>query len=335
LRFIAKNFVFKTHQVKSAEEILADARKVIENERNAIGGLLARLDSSFVKVVETIYHSPGKVIVSGIGKSAVIAQKLVATFNSTGTTAVFLHAADAIHGDLGIVRDEDVIVLLSKSGETPEIKVLIPLLRARGNKMVAIVGNIESYLAQQVDFVLDVSVPMEACPNNLAPTASTTAQLVMGDALAVSLLECRGFSASDFARIHPGGALGKKLYLRVVDVYLKNQRPHVQKDDDLARVIVEISTGRLGATAVLDKDVLIGIITDGDLRRMLMEKPGLDSICAQDIMTRNPKTIASDDLVVEALSLMRQFNITQLPVVDDHIYKGVIHLHDILKEGVL
>lgn len=335
LRFIAKNFVFKTHQVKSAEEILADARKVIENERNAIGGLLARLDSSFVKVVETIYHSPGKVIVSGIGKSAVIAQKLVATFNSTGTTAVFLHAADAIHGDLGIVRDEDVIVLLSKSGETPEIKVLIPLLRARGNKMVAIVGNIESYLAQQVDFVLDVSVPMEACPNNLAPTASTTAQLVMGDALAVSLLECRGFSASDFARIHPGGALGKKLYLRVVDVYLKNQRPHVQKDDDLARVIVEISTGRLGATAVLDKDVLIGIITDGDLRRMLMEKPGLDSISAQDIMTRNPKTIASDDLVVEALSLMRQFNITQLPVVDNNIYRGVIHLHDILKEGVL
>lgn len=321
--------------MKSSSEILADARKVIENERDAIDGLLLRIDNDFVKVVETILSSSGKVIVSGIGKSAVIAQKLVATFNSTGTTAVFLHAADAIHGDLGIVRDEDVIILLSKSGETPEIKVLIPLLRARGNTMVAIVGNISSYLAQQADFVLDVTVPMEACPNNLAPTASTTAQLVMGDALAVSLLECRGFSTSDFARIHPGGALGKKLYLRVGDVYVKNQKPLVQKEDNLAKVIVEISAGRLGATAVLDHEKLIGIITDGDLRRMLMKKPDLDAILAEDIMTRNPRTIASDDLVAKALSLMREYNITQLPVVDQYIYKGVIHLHDILKEGVL
>lgn len=321
--------------MKSSVEILADARKVIENERDAIDGLLGRLGNDFIKVVETILSSSGKVIVSGIGKSAVIAQKLVATFNSTGTTAVFLHAADAIHGDLGIVRDEDVIILLSKSGETPEIKVLIPLLRARGNTMVAIVGNTSSYLAQQADFVLDVTVPMEACPNNLAPTASTTAQLVMGDALAVSLLECRGFSSSDFARIHPGGTLGKKLYLRVGDVYVKNQKPLVQKEDNLAKVIVEISAGRLGATAVLDHEKLIGIITDGDLRRMLMKKPDLDSILAEDIMTRNPRTIASDDLVAKALSLMRECNITQLPVVDQHIYKGVIHLHDILKEGVL
>jgi len=327
--------VKNSERVKSSVEILADARKVIENERDAIDGLLLRIDNDFVKVVETILSSSGKVIVSGIGKSAVIAQKLVATFNSTGTTAVFLHAADAIHGDLGIVRDEDVIILLSKSGETPEIKVLIPLLRARGNTMVAIVGNTSSYLAQQADFVLDVTVPMEACPNNLAPTASTTAQLVMGDALAVSLLECRGFSTSDFARIHPGGALGKKLYLRVGDVYVKNQKPLVQKEDNLAKVIVEISAGRLGATAVLDHEKLIGIITDGDLRRMLMKKPDLDAILAEDIMTRNPRTIASDDLVAKALSLMREYNITQLPVVDQHIYKGVIHLHDILKEGVL
>jgi arabinose-5-phosphate isomerase len=327
--------VKNSERVKSSVEILADARKVIENERDAIDGLLLRIDNDFVKVVETILSSSGKVIVSGIGKSAVIAQKLVATFNSTGTPAVFLHAADAIHGDLGIVRDEDVIILLSKSGETPEIKVLIPLLRARGNTMVAIVGNTSSYLAQQADFVLDVTVPMEACPNNLAPTASTTAQLVMGDALAVSLLECRGFSTSDFARIHPGGALGKKLYLRVGDVYVKNQKPLVQKEDNLAKVIVEISAGRLGATAVLDHEKLIGIITDGDLRRMLMKKPDLDAILAEDIMTRNPRTIASDDLVAKALSLMREYNITQLPVVDQHIYKGVIHLHDILKEGVL
>lgn len=308
---------------------------VIEREIEAISGIVALLDDNFAGAVELILQSSGKVIVSGIGKSAVIAQKIVATFNSTGTTSVFLHAADAIHGDLGIIRDEDVIVMLSKSGETPEIKVLIPLLKARGNKMIAIVGNKNSYLASRSDFVLDVTVSKEACPNNLAPTASTTAQLVMGDALAISLLECRGFTASDFARIHPGGALGKKLYLRVEDIYLKNEKPQVQKEDDLRKVIVEISAKRLGATAVLDGEILLGIITDGDLRRMLMNNPRLDALTASDIMTKNPKSISSSDHVVDALAIMRKHNITQLPVMEDATYKGVIHLHDILNEGIL
>jgi len=296
---------------------------------------MPRIDEVFAKVVVAILALEGKIIITGIGKSANIAQKIVATFNSTGTTAVFLHAADAIHGDLGIIRDEDLIILLSKSGETPEIKVLIPLLNARGNKMVAIVGNTASYLAKQSDFVLDVSVPQEACPNNLAPTASTTAQLVMGDALAVALLECRGFTTDDFARIHPGGALGKQLYLRVNDLFLRNEVPTVNVNDDLRQVIVEISTKRLGATAVMENNKLVGIITDGDLRRMLMENPNLENIIASQIMTKNPKYISPDSLVVDALSLMRQYNITQLPVVEGKKYKGVIHLHDILKEGIL
>ncbi|MDP2236667.1 MAG: KpsF/GutQ family sugar-phosphate isomerase [Bacteroidales bacterium] len=321
--------------LKNKEKINQYGRSVIESERDAISGLLPLLDDNFAGVVNLILQSKGKVIVSGIGKSAVIAQKIVATFNSTGTTSVFLHAADAIHGDLGIIRDEDIIIMLSKSGETPEIKVLVPLLKARGNKMVAIVGNRNSYLASRSDFILDVTVSKEACPNNLAPTASTTAQLVMGDAVAISLLMCRGFTASDFARIHPGGALGKKLYLRVDDIYLKNEKPQVFKDDDLRKVIVEISAKRLGATAVLDGELLLGIITDGDLRRMLMNNPRLDAIKASDIMTKNPKSIAPSDHVVDALAIMRMYNITQLPVMEGNIYKGVIHLHDILNEGIL
>jgi arabinose-5-phosphate isomerase len=321
--------------LKTKEEIKFAGKMVIEREMEAISGIIALLDDDFAGAVELILQSSGKVIVSGIGKSAVIAQKIVATFNSTGTTSVFLHAADAIHGDLGIIRDEDVIVMLSKSGETPEIKVLVPLLKARGNKMIAIVGNRNSYLANRSDFILDVTVSKEACPNNLAPTASTTAQLVMGDALAISLLECRGFTASDFARIHPGGALGKKLYLRVEDIYLKNEKPQVQKDDDLRKVIVEISAKRLGATAVLEGEKLLGIITDGDLRRMLMNNPRLDALTASDIMTKNPKSISSSDHVVDALAIMRRYNITQLPVLEGAVYKGVIHLHDILNEGIL
>lgn len=301
----------------------------------AIAGLVKSINLDFAKAVEHIYQSKGKIIVSGIGKSANIAQKIAATFNSTGTTAVFMHAVDAIHGDLGIINDDDIIILLSKSGETPEIKVLVPLLKSRGNTLIAIVGNVHSYLALNADFVLDVTVSKEACPNNLAPTASTTAQMVMGDALAVCLLECRGFTAADFARIHPGGTLGKQLYLRVEDVFVKNEKPAVQKDDDLRKVIVEISAKRLGATAVLDGEQLIGIITDGDLRRMLMLNTQLDQITAQAIMTKNPKSISESDMVVDALSLMRQFNITQLPVMDGQTYKGVIHLHDILREGIL
>lgn len=321
--------------MKTSKQIQDIGIQVITNEVKALQGLLPGINEVFSKVVEAILDMDGKIIVTGIGKSANIAQKIVATFNSTGTTAVFLHAADAIHGDLGIIRDEDLILLLSKSGETPEIKVLIPLLKARGNKMVALVGNTASYLARQSDFVLDVSVPHEACPNNLAPTASTTAQLVMGDALAVALLECRGFTTDDFARIHPGGALGKQLYLRVSDLFVRNEVPKVDGSDDLRKVIVEISTKRLGATAVMENNELVGIITDGDLRRMLMENPKLENIIASQIMTKNPKSISPDSLVVDALSLMRQFNITQLPVVEGTTYRGVIHLHDILKEGIL
>lgn len=321
--------------MKTKEEIKNIGKEVITNERNAIGQLVEAIDDSFAAVVDLIFHSSGNVVVTGIGKSANIAQKIVATLNSTGTTAVFMHAADAIHGDLGIIRDEDVILLLSKSGETPEIKVLVPLLKARGNKLVAIVGNTASYLALQSDFVLDTTVETEACPNNLAPTSSTTAQLVMGDALAVALLDCRGFSPADFARFHPGGALGKKLYLRVSDLFQRNEKPQVLPGDDIKKVIVEISAKRLGAAGVVDQGKLIGIITDGDLRRMLMKTNNLVGLTAADIMTANPKSIDPQALVVDALQTMRTYNITQLPVSSDGVYLGVIHLHDILKEGIL
>jgi arabinose-5-phosphate isomerase len=275
------------------------------------------------------------VIVTGIGKSAIIANKIVATLNSTGTPAVFLHAADAIHGDLGIIQRSDVVICLSKSGETPEIKVLVPLLRQQGNSLIALVGNRSSYLAKSADYILDATVPKEACPNNLAPTASTTAQLVMGDALAVALLECRGFSAEDFARLHPGGALGKQLYLKVGDLCINNEVPKVDLEADIRKVILEISARRLGATAVMKDGKMVGIITDGDLRRMLEKNNNIEGITALDIMTSNPKTIQAGNLVVEALAIMRNYNITQLPVTDNGNYIGVIHLHDILKEGIL
>jgi len=318
-----------------ADALIALARRVILQERDALDGLIPQLSPHFAEVVFQIFESTGKVIVSGIGKSAIVAQKIVATLNSTGTNAVFLHAADAIHGDLGVVRDEDVVLLISKSGETPEIKVLIPLLKARPNRLVAMVGTPNSYLALQADYVLMTSVDHEACPNNLAPTSSTTAQMVMGDALAMALLHCRGFSPEDFARIHPGGALGKKLYMRVEDVFMRNEVPAVNIHDDLRKVIVEISAKRLGATAVIENGALAGIITDGDIRRMLMNNRTFDHLRAEDIMTRNPKSISPSEHLANALVVMRQHNITQLPVVENNIYKGVIHLHDILKEGVV
>ncbi|MBU1010485.1 MAG: KpsF/GutQ family sugar-phosphate isomerase [Bacteroidetes bacterium] len=319
----------------SNQEILNTGIQVIKNECDQIRVLADRLGNDFVEVVQQIFQCKGNIVVTGIGKSANIAQKIVATFNSTGTTAVFLHAADAIHGDLGIIREEDIIIILSKSGETPEIKVLLPLLRDRGNKMVAIVGNMDSFLAKMADFTLDVTIEKEACPNNLAPTTSTTAQLIMGDALAVALLEYRGFTAADFARFHPGGALGKQLYLRVGDLFQKNEKPVVSPSDDLRKVIIEISAKRLGATAVVEHNRLVGVITDGDLRRMLMNNISLVTVKAADIMTRNPKTIDHDSLVVDALGLMRLYNITQLPVMHEGVYAGVIHLHDILKEGII
>lgn len=320
--------------MKKNDTIIALATQIIENEANAIIGLKDRIDENFQKVVEMTLESRGNLVFSGIGKSAIIAQKIVATMNSTGTTAVFMHAADAIHGDLGIVREEDIVVILSKSGETPEIKVLVPLIKLRGNKIVAIVGNRKSYLAQQADFVLDVSVSDEAIPDSLAPTSSTTAQLVMGDALALILMRCRGFSTDDFAKFHPGGALGKQLYLRVKDLYVNNERPEVGPDDNLTRVIIEMTHKRLGATVVCQGNSISGIITDGDLRRMLMNAPDIEHVKASQIMTSNPKTIDEDALVVDALHKMRANSITQLPVVHDGKYLGIIHLHDILKEGI-
>lgn len=317
------------------KNILDIAREVIDTEIDSVKGLRDLLTDDFAKVVKIIYNSKGNVVVSGIGKSAIIAQKIVATLNSTGTKAVFMHAADAIHGDLGIIRDDDIVIIISKSGETPEIKFLTPLIKIRSNPLVAIVGNRDSYLARQADYVLDVTVPFEACPNNLAPTSSTTAQLVMGDALAVALLECKGFTAQDFAKFHPGGALGKRLYLRVGDVCVKNPVPSVRPDDIMTNVIIEISAKMLGAAAVMENDTLIGIITDGDLRRMLMKHPNIEKVKAQDIMTCNPKTIEKSDLVVNALSIMQNCKVTQLPVMEDGKYVGMIHIHDIVNEGIL
>lgn len=320
--------------MKKNGKIIELATQIIDNEANAIIGLKPLLNDDFQKTVELMLESKGNIVFSGVGKSALIAQKIVATMNSTGTTAVFMHAADAIHGDLGIVREGDIVVVLSKSGETPEIKMLVPLIKLRGNKIVAIVGNRKSYLASQADFVLDVTVDEEAIPGSLAPTSSTTAQLVMGDALALILMRCRGFSSDDFAKFHPGGALGKQLYLRVKDLYVRNEKPEVGPDDNLTRVIIEMTHKRLGATVVIDNGKLVGIITDGDLRRMLMNTTDIEHVKASQIMTTAPKTIEEDALVVDALHKMRQNSITQLPVIKDDKYLGIIHLHDILKEGI-
>lgn len=317
------------------ENIRDIALQVIDTEANSILGLKNLLTEDFEKVVDLIYNSSGNVIVSGIGKSANIAQKIVATLNSTGTTAVFMHAADAIHGDLGIIRDDDIVIVVSKSGETPEIKVLTPLIKIRKNKLVAIVGNKDSYLARQADYVLDTTVPREACPNNLAPTSSTTAQLVMGDAMAVALLKMRGFTAQDFARFHPGGALGKRLYLTVGDVCVKNGTPQVRPDDIMTQAIIEISEKMLGAAAVIDNDTLKGIVTDGDLRRMLMKHPNIETVKVADIMTKNPTTVERTSLVADALNIMQHKEISVLPVMDNGKYVGMIHIHDIIKEGII
>ena len=317
------------------ENLREIALQVIDNEANSILGLKSLLTDDFEKVVELIYHSKGNVIVSGIGKSANIAQKIVATLNSTGTTSVFMHAADAIHGDLGIIRDNDVVIVVSKSGETPEIKVLIPLIKIRKNKLVAIVGNRESYLAKQADFVLDTTVPREACPNNLAPTSSTTAQLVMGDAMAVALLKMRGFTAEDFAKFHPGGALGKRLYLTVGDLCTKNGAPQVGLDDIMTRAIIEISEKMLGAAAVIDNGNLVGIVTDGDLRRMLMKHPNIEAVKVREIMTKNPLTVEKTALAADALNIMQHKEISVLPVMDGSKYIGMVHIHDIIKEGII
>ena len=319
-----------------AKNIRNIARDVLLNESKAVENLINYIDNDFEACVQYIFQSKGRVVVTGVGKSAIIANKIVATLNSTGTPAMFMHAADAIHGDLGMIQSDDVVICISKSGNTPEIKVLVPLLKRRGSKLVGLVSNINSYLAQQSDYVLNATISEEACPNNLAPTTSTTVHLAMGDALAVCLLELRNFSSHDFAQYHPGGSLGKQLYLKVEDIFVQHELPLVKPDTPLKDVILEISSKRLGATAVVDDQRnLLGIVTDGDLRRMLQKESNLAKLTATDIMTRNPKTINRDEFAVLALQIMQQNNITQLVVKDGEKVAGFVHLHDLLKEGIV
>ncbi len=312
------------------------ALKTINMEAQSISGLSAFINDDFEKAVKAIKSGKGRVVVSGIGKTAVIAQKIVATFNSTGTPSIFMHAADAIHGDLGIVQQDDVVIIISKSGESPEIKLLTPLIKNFGNTLIGMVGNVDSYLAKKSDIVLNTTVEQEACPNNLAPTTSTTAQLVMGDALAICLMELNGFQSADFAKFHPGGMLGKKLYLRVVDLYADNEKPKVLPTQSLKEVIIEMTKKRLGITAVTSAaNDLFGIITDGDLRRMLEKNIAIDKINAEDIMTVHPKSIGPDELAVEALDMLRKNELSQLVVTENGKYLGIIHLHDLIREGLI
>jgi arabinose-5-phosphate isomerase len=317
------------------ENIITAAKKTIVSESQSIAKLTDFIDDVFVNAVQEIYNSKGRLIVTGIGKSAIIAQKIVATLNSTGTPSMFLHASEAIHGDLGMVQDGDPVICISKSGNSPEIKVLVPLLKRFGNKLIAITGNVTSFLGKEAHYTLNTYVESEACRNNLAPTNSTTAQLVMGDAIAVCLMEMRDFKPEDFAKYHPGGALGKKLLLRVQDMLDSTRKPFVNPDSSIKNVIVEISEKRLGVAAVIENDKVVGIITDGDIRRMLNKTETITGLVAKDIMTVHPKTIKSTDMVVDALNILEDFSITQLVVVDHGEYKGVIHLHDILKEGIV
>jgi len=317
------------------ENILAIAKKTILSESEAITKLIDFLDENFFEATQRIYETKGRLIVTGIGKSAIIAQKMVATFNSTGTPSMFLHAAEAIHGDLGMIQNEDVIICISKSGNSPEIKVLVPLLKRFGNTLIAITGNVTSFLAKGSDYVLNTTVDAEACPINLAPTNSTTAQLVMGDALAICLMEMRDFKPEDFAVYHPGGALGKKLLLRVKDMIEHSLKPAVSPDTSVKKVIFEISEKRLGVTAVIEDNKIIGIITDGDIRRMLNDVDTIADLTAKDIMSKNPKLVSSETMAVDALNILEDFSITQLIVADNGEYRGVLHLHDILKEGIV
>ncbi len=318
-----------------ADEIKNHALEALKIEAQSIENLTSFINTDFTSSVELILNSKGRVVITGIGKSAIIAQKIVATLNSTGTPSIFMHAADAIHGDLGNIQQDDVVICISKSGNTPEIKVLVPLVKSFNNKLIAITGNVESVLGNQSDYILNTFVETEACPNNLAPTSSTTAQMAMGDALAVCLLKQRGFTSKDFAKYHPGGSLGKKLYLRVADVFVNNEKPQVEPNQSLSEVILEISSKRLGISAVVENNTLLGVVTDGDLRRMLEQQKDLTTLTAKDIMSTSPKTITPETLAVEALHLMENSNITQLIVAEKSTYMGVVHLHDLLKEGII
>ena len=326
---------FKKTKLKNNVEILEIARQTLQTEAEGIRSISRNLNADFSEIVYQILYLKTRVIITGIGKSGIIAQKIVATFNSTGTPAIFMHAADAIHGDLGMIQQNDLVICISKSGNTPEIKVLVPLLKQGGNKLVAMAGDKDSFLAKQADWLLDTTIDHEACPHNLAPTTSTTAQLAMGDALAVCLLECREFSSADFAKYHPGGSLGKRLYLTVGDLAAQNEKPFVSSAATVKEVIIEITRNRLGAVAVVDEGKLNGIITDGDIRRMLNNNSTIDGLIAANIMTKSPKYIDKNELAVNALEILRVNNITQILVGTESKFEGFIHLHDLLKEGII
>lgn len=321
--------------MKNPNEIKQIAKETLAIERDSVDALIGSIDDDFVKVVELIYQCKGRVVVSGIGKSAIIAQKIVSTLNSTGTPALFMHAADAIHGDLGMIQKDDPVICISKSGDTPEVKVLVPLVKKMGNSLIALTGNFKSYLGEQADYRISCKVEQEACPNNLAPTNSTTAQMVMGDALAVCLIKIRDFGSGDFAKYHPGGALGKRLYLRVSDLIVQNEQPRVSSSASLDEVILEISSKRLGVTAVVEGDELKGVITDGDLRRMLSKEIDIKAVVAAEIMSPDPRTVDFDTMAVKAVSLMKEYNISQLLVVKEGKYAGVLHFQDLFKEGLI
>ncbi len=321
--------------MKSKKSIIETAIATFRLESEAILNLIPHINDDFVAVINAILESKGRVIVTGIGKSAIIAQKIVATFNSTGTPAIFMHAADAVHGDLGMIQQNDIVICLSKSGNTPEIKLLAPLLKQSGNLLVGMLGKIDSDLARNADLILNTTVDKEACPHNLAPTTSTTAQLAMGDALAICLLEAREFNTEDFARYHPGGSLGKRLYLKAGDIALKNEKPSISPTAAVKDVIIEISKNRLGAVVVMEQDKVAGIITDGDIRRMLENYTDLSNIKASDLMNTNPKKIDKDELALLALEIIKKNNITQLLVMNGEMYCGMIHLHDLLDEGII
>ncbi|AVR43800.1 D-arabinose 5-phosphate isomerase [Christiangramia fulva] len=322
--------------MKLSAQIISTAKETISNEAEAISNLQNFIDDEFADAVQKIYQSQGRVVITGIGKSAIVANKIVATLNSTGTPSIFMHAADAIHGDLGIVQENDVVICISKSGNSPEIKVLVPLIKNFKNTLIALTADEDSYLGKQADFVLNCYIEKEACPNNLAPTTSTTAQMVMGDALAICLLNLKGFTSKDFAKYHPGGTLGKKLYLRVSDIISQNEVPQISPDTNVANAIIEISEKMLGVTAVLENDKIVGIITDGDIRRMLKNHEEIKGLTAKDIMSKDPKTILEEKLAVEALEILEDNKITQILAVDGSgNYKGVVHIHNLIREGIL
>ena len=321
---------------KPTNLIITSALKTLQLEADSILELIPYIGDSLVTAVELLATCKGRVVISGIGKSAIVAQKIVATMNSTGTPALFMHAADAIHGDLGMIQQEDIVIVISKSGDSAEIKVLVPLVKNFGNKLIGMVGNMQSYLAAHADVVINTTVSQEACPNNLAPTTSTTAQMVMGDVLAICLIEAKGFKTTDFARFHPGGALGKKMYLKCGDIIKLHEKPFVTEEDSIKKVIVEISKKRLGATAILNKsDDPIGIVTDGDIRRMFEKYEDFNALKAIDIMSPNAKKIESNELAIEALHIMKTHNISQLVVMENNKYVGMLHLHDLIKEGII